>query len=69
MKRSELKSKIEEIITEMLSEAGTYAGAKAIDDMKKDPDFNTLNPLAKTDAEKKLKAGNSVTVGEGKKRK
>ena len=69
MKRSELKLKIEEVITELIGEAGTYAGAKAIDDMKKDPDFNTLNPLAKTDAEKKLKAGNSVTVGEGKKRK
>jgi hypothetical protein len=69
MKRSELKSKIEEIITEMLSEAGTYAGKKAVDDLKKDPDYNTLNGLAKVDAEKKLQAGGSVTVGEGKKRK
>ena len=69
MKRSELKSKIEEIITEMLSEAGTYAGAKAIDDLKKDPDYNTLNTQTKIDSEKELKAGGSVTVGEGKKRK
>jgi hypothetical protein len=69
MKRSELKSKIEEVITELLGEAGTYAGAKAIDDMKKDPDYNTLNGQAKVDAEKKLKTGGSVTVGEGKKRK
>jgi len=69
MKRSELKLKIEEVITELLGEAGTYAGPKAVDDMKKDPDFNTLNTLAKVDSEKKLKAGGSVTVGEGKKRK
>ena len=69
MKRSELKSKIEEVITELLGEAGTYAGAKAVDDMKKDPDYNTLNGQAKVDAEKKLKTGGSVTVGEGKKRK
>jgi hypothetical protein len=69
MKRSELKSRIEEVITELLGEAGTYAGAKAVDDMKKDPDYNTLNGQAKVDAEKKLKTGGSVTVGEGKKRK
>jgi predicted secreted Zn-dependent protease len=69
MKRSELKSRIEEVITELLGEAGTYAGAKAVDDMKKDPDYNTLNGQAKIDAEKKLKTGGSVTVGEGKKRK
>jgi hypothetical protein len=37
--------------------------------MKKDPDFNTLNTLAKADSEKKLRAGGSVTVGESKKRK
>jgi hypothetical protein len=69
MKRSDIKKQIEEIITELLGEAGTYAGSKAVDDMKKDPDFNTLNTLAKADSEKKLKAGGSVTVGESKKRK
>lgn len=69
MKKSELKLKIEEIITEMLSEAGTYGGARAIDDMKKDKDYGTLNTQTKQDAEAKLKAGGSFTVGEGKKRK
>ena len=66
MKRSELKKYIEENITEILDEAGTYAGAKALDDMKKDPDYNTLNSQAKIDAEKKLKSGGSITVGEAK---
>jgi hypothetical protein len=51
-----------------VKEAGTYGGTKAIDDMKKDPDFNTLNTQAKIDAEKKLKAGGSMTVGENKKK-
>ena len=34
--------------------------------MKKDPDYNTLNGQAKIDAEKKLKSGGSITVGEAK---
>jgi len=49
-----------------VKEAGTYAGKKAIDDMKKDPDYNTMNTQAKMDAEKKLQGGGSVTVGENK---
>jgi hypothetical protein len=66
MKVSELKKHIEENIVEILDEAGTYAGGKALDDMKKDPDYNTLNGQAKIDAEKKLKSGGSITVGEAK---
>ena len=49
-----------------VKEAGTYAGKKAKDDLKKDPDYNTLNTQAKIDAEKKLDTGGSVTVGENK---
>ena len=63
MKKSELKKFIEENITEILGEAGTYAGKKAVDDLKKDPDYATLNTQAKIDAEKKLQGGGSITVG------
>ena len=49
-----------------VKEAGTYAGKKAKDDLKKDPDYNTLNTQAKIDADKKLDTGGSVTVGENK---
>jgi len=66
MKLSELKKYIEENIVEILDEAGTYGGKKAIDDMKKDPDYNTLSGQTKIDAENKLKAGGSFTVGEAK---
>jgi hypothetical protein len=51
-----------------VKEAGTYAGKKAVDDMKKDPDYSTLNAQAKADSEKKLQSGGSVTVGENKKK-
>jgi len=64
MKRKELYNYIREEIVNELSEAGTYAGNKAVDDMKKDADYNSLNSLAKTDSEKKLRAGGSVTIGE-----
>ena len=64
MKRKELYNYIREEIVNELSEAGTYAGNKAVDDMKKDIDYNTLNSLAKADSEKKLRAGGSVTIGE-----
>jgi hypothetical protein len=64
MKRKELYNYIREEIVNELSEAGTYAGNKAVDDMKKDTDYNTLNSLAKADSEKKLRAGGSVTIGE-----
>ena len=66
MKLSELKKYIEENIVEILDEAGTYGGKKAIDDMKKDADYNTLSGPTKIDAENKLKAGGSFTVGETK---
>ena len=66
MKLSELKKYIEENIVEILDEAGTYGGKKAIDDMKKDADYNTLSGQTKIDAEKKLQAGGSFTVGEAK---
>ena len=64
MKRKELYNYIREEIVNELTEAGTYAGNKAVDDMKKDADYNTLNSLAKSESEKKLKAGGSVTIGE-----
>jgi hypothetical protein len=64
MKRKELYNYIREEIVNELSEAGTYAGNKAVDDMKKDADYNSLNSLAKADSEKKLRAGGSVTIGE-----
>jgi len=64
MKRKELKDYIRTEIINELSEAGTYAGNKAIDDMKKDPDYNTLSSPTKIDSEKKLKSGGSVTIGE-----
>ena len=64
MKRKDLYNYIREEIVNELTEAGTYAGNKAVDDMKKDADYNTLNSLAKSDSEKKLKAGGSVTIGE-----
>jgi len=64
MKRKELYNYIREEIVNELSEAGTYAGNKAVDDMKKDADYNTLNSMAKSDSEKKLRAGGSVTIGE-----
>jgi hypothetical protein len=66
MKLSELKKYIEENIVEILDEAGTYGGKKAVDDMKKDPDYNTLSGQTKIDAENKLKSGGSFTVGEAK---
>ena len=64
MKRKDLHEYVRQVIINELSEAGTYAGNKAVDDMKKDPDYNTLNSMAKADSEKKLKAGGSVTIGE-----
>jgi len=64
MKRKDLYNYVREEIINELTEAGTYAGNKALDDLKKDTDYSTLNSMAKTDAEKKLKAGGSVTIGE-----
>jgi SOS response regulatory protein OraA/RecX len=55
------KSKLHKV-----KEAGTYAGKKAKNDLKQDPDYNTLNTQAKIDADKKLDTGGSVTVGENK---
>lgn len=64
MKRKDLYKYVRTEIINELTEAGTYAGSKAVDDIKKDPDYNTMNSMAKTDAEKKLKTGGSVTIGE-----
>ena len=66
MKLSELKKYIEENIVEILDEARTYGGKKAVDDMKRDPDYTTLSGATKLDAEKQLAAGGSFTVGEAK---
>jgi hypothetical protein len=47
-----------------IKEAGTYGGGKALDDLKKDPDYGTLSSQGKLDAEKKLATGGTVTIGE-----
>lgn len=63
MKRKELYNFIREEIVNELSEA-TYAGKDAVDDMQKDPKFNTLNTDAKNKAKTELGKGGSVTIGE-----
>ena len=49
-----------------LKEAGatTYAGKASEDDVKKDPNFNTLTGDAKVDVLDKLKKGGTVSLGE-----
>lgn len=42
----------------------TYAGKNAVDDLKKDADYNTLSQAGKESAEDKLKKGDIVSLGE-----
>ena len=46
-----------------MEEGNTYAGKDALDDIQKDPKYNTLSSIGKEDAKNKLKQGNSVTIG------
>ena len=48
---------------EEMEEGNTYAGKDTLDDIQKDPKFNTLSSIGKEDAKNKLKQGNSVTIG------
>ena len=64
MKKSELKAEIKEYIVEILSEVdeATYAGAGAVADIQKDPNFSKIKD--KNTAISTLKAGESVTLEE-----
>ena len=46
-----------------MEEGNTYAGKDTLDDIQKDPKYNTLSSIGKEDAKNKLKQGNSVTIG------
>lgn len=63
MKQSRLLEIIREEIAEVLGEA-TYAGNKAIADMKKDQAYGSLSQTGKMDAEKELKTGGTVELEE-----
>jgi hypothetical protein len=47
---------------EQIIDEETYIGTSALDDLKKDPKFNSLRSDAKASAEDELKKGGSVTV-------
>jgi hypothetical protein len=63
MKQTRLLEIIREEIAGALSEA-TYAGVKAIPDMKKDPGFNSLSQTGKIDAQKELSTGGTIELEE-----
>ena len=63
MKSKELRKIIREAITDVLSET-TYAGKGATDDVKKDPNFNSLAQDAKNNVIKDLTKGGSVELEE-----
>jgi hypothetical protein len=63
MKLSELKLAIREMIVSELSE-GTYAGKGAKDDIRKAPEFSSLNTQAQNDALQTLDKGGSVNLQE-----
>lgn len=63
MKKTRLLEIIREEIANALGET-SYAGAKAIPDMKNDPSYKTLNQTGKIDAEKELKSGGTVELEE-----
>lgn len=62
------QSRLLEIIREEISFAleASYAGKGAIDNLKKDPGYSTLNSQGKMDAEKELKSGGTVELEEKK---
>jgi hypothetical protein len=68
MKKTRLLEIIREEITLALNET-SYAGIKAIPDMKNDPSYKTLNQTGKMDAEKELKTGGTVELEEEKRKK
>jgi len=63
MKQTRLLEIIREEISGALGEA-TYAGVKAIPDMKKDPGFNSLSQTGKIDAQKELSTGGTIELEE-----
>jgi hypothetical protein len=68
MKQTRLLEIIREEIAGALNEATTYAGKTSMDDIKKDRAFGGLTGDAKVDALKKLSLGNTVTIGEEKRK-
>lgn len=64
MKVKQLRKLIRESVLEVLKEGNTYGGKDAVDDVTKDPKFNSLSSTGKTDAINKLKQGGTVTIGE-----
>jgi len=68
MKKTRLLEIIREEIALALNET-SYAGIKAIPDMKNDPSYKTLNQTGKMDAEKELKTGGTVELEEEKRKK
>jgi hypothetical protein len=61
MKSSELKKRIKEGIISALSEE-TYVGVNAVNSLKKDNKFNSLDSNSKTTAIKQLQSGDTVTL-------
>lgn len=57
MKQSELKEYIKKYIQEK-----TYAGASAVDDIEKDPDYKRLPSNTKMDVKTRLKKGETATL-------
>ena len=63
MKSKELRKIIREAILEVLSET-TYAGKGSIDNIKRDPKYNSLTQTAKTNVVNDLNRGNDVELDE-----
>jgi len=63
MKTSRLLEIIREEISAALGET-SYAGKKAIPNLKKDPSYSTLSSTGKMDAEKELQSGGTVELEE-----
>jgi hypothetical protein len=63
MKSKELRKIIREAILEVLSET-TYAGKESIDNIKRDPKYNSLTQTAKTNVVNDLNKGNDVKLDE-----
>jgi hypothetical protein len=68
MKTSRLLEIIREEISAALGET-SYAGKKAIPNLKKDPSYSTLSSTGKMDAEKELQSGGTVELEEEKRKK
>lgn len=68
MKAKQLRRLIREAITEVLNEE-TFAGKNAVADLKADAGYATLSADAKSNAEKELQKGGSVTLEMARKAK